>query len=181
MIKFVHLPGFGNLGPNHWQSRWEDADASILRFSPSSWEAPDLTDWLEALERAISSVDQPVILVAHSLACLLIAHWHEASTTEIAGAFLVAPPDPTSPAFPTEILGFGNLPTSRFCFRSLMVVSEDDPYASLSFAHRYAEHWGSDVHLIGKAGHINGESGLNDWSQGIALRNAFAQQVLEDQ
>ncbi len=115
------------------------------------------------------------------MACLLIAHWHEASTTEIAGAFLVAPPDPTSPAFPTEILGFGNLPTSRFCFRSLMVVSEDDPYASLSFAHRYAEHWGSDVHLIGKAGHINGESGLNDWSQGIALRNAFAQQVLEDQ
>ncbi|MBW9054972.1 RBBP9/YdeN family alpha/beta hydrolase [Rhizobium mesosinicum] len=174
MSEFIHLPGIGNSGNAHWQTRWEEADRSIRRFSPASWDEPDLSDWTAALERAVRSAKIPPILVAHSLACLLVAHWQKVSEAPVRGAFLVAVPDPSSAAFPAQAAGFAAVPQERFRFPSLIVASTDDPYGSLPYVRERAAQWGSGLEVVGAFGHINGQSGLEDWAEGLGLLKAFA-------
>lgn len=178
MTEFIHLPGIGNSGKTHWQSRWEEADPAISRFTPSSWDEPDLADWIAALDRAVRAAKTPPILVAHSLACLLVAHWSGVSALPVKAAFLVAVPDPASSAFPAQAAGFGqNVPQAPFRFPSLIVASTDDPYGSLDNARRRAEQWGSELRIIGEAGHINRQSGLGDWPEGRALLAGFTGRI----
>lgn len=177
MTEIIHLPGIGNSGAFHWQSRWESADPSIRRFAPSSWDKPDLSDWIAALEQAVRAAPRPPVLVAHSLACLLVAHWHQVSDLPIKGAMLVAVPDPASPAFPSEAASFAEVPRKRLRFPSLIVASTDDPYGSLSHVETRAEQWGSELEVIGAAGHINGQSELGDWLEGLALLRNFASRL----
>ncbi|RUM17507.1 serine hydrolase family protein [Rhizobium vallis] len=173
MSEFIHLPGIGNSGSSHWQSRWEEADPSIRRFSPASWDEPELFDWIAALDRAVRSAAEPPVLVAHSLACLLVAHWQKVSDAPAKAAFLVAVPDPSSASFPAEAAGFAGVPEERFRFPSLIVASTDDPYGTLNYAQARAAQWGSDLETIGSAGHINGQSGLETWPEGLGLLKAF--------
>ncbi len=177
MTAIIHLPGIGNSGELHWQSRWESADPAIRRFAPANWDEPDLPDWIAALDEAVRAAETPPLLVAHSLACLLVAHWQEVSDLPVKGAMLVAVPDPASAAFPPQAAGFADVPDKRFRFPSLIVASTDDPYGSLLYAERRARQWGSEVKVIGAAGHINGQSGLGDWPQGLALLKDFASRL----
>lgn len=173
MTEFIHLPGIGNSGEAHWQSRWEQADPAIRRFSPSSWDQPDLADWLAALDRAVSAANTPPVLIAHSLACLLVAHWQSRRPGPVKGALLVAVPDPRSAAFPAEAAAFASVPEERFRFPSLIVASTDDPYASLPYVEARAGQWGSDLVNIGAKGHINGGSSLGDWPEGRRILMEF--------
>jgi len=177
MTGFIHLPGIGNSGDAHWQSRWEAADPAIRRFSPASWDQPDLADWIAALEGSVREAEAPPILVAHSLACLLVAHWGAATSLPVAGAFLVAVPDPSSTAFPVQAAGFGMVPKERLRFPSLIVASTDDPYGSTSYVERQAAQWGSELAVIGAAGHINGQSGLGEWREGRVLLKSFESRI----
>ncbi|SHM94698.1 RBBP9/YdeN family alpha/beta hydrolase [Roseibium suaedae] len=180
MAEFIHLPGIGNSGEMHWQSRWEAADPAIRRFKPASWDQPDLTDWIAALERAVSAAETPPVLVAHSLACLLVAHWQKASTLPVKGAFLVAVPDPKSAVFPAQAASFVHPPEERLRFPSLILASSNDPYGSQHYAETRAAQWGSDLTVIGAAGHINGQSGLGDWPEGRGLLTAFVKRLETD-
>lgn len=179
MTTFIHLPGIGNSGDTHWQSLWEAADPAIRRFAPASWDEPDLADWIEALERAVRAATTPPVLVAHSLACLLVAHWQKASALPVRGAFLVAVPDPQSPAFPSQASSFAHPPEDGLRFPSQIVASSNDPYGTLSYAEARAEQWGSELTVIGAASHINGQSGLGDWPEGRQLLMAFASRLAE--
>jgi predicted alpha/beta hydrolase family esterase len=177
MTEFIHLPGIGGSGKSHWQTCWEETNPAIRRFRPANWDQPDLEDWIGALERAVREARTPPVLVAHSLACLLVAHWHQASSSPIKGAFLVSVPDPSSPAFPSQAAGFAKVPQRRFSFPSLIVASSNDPYGSLSYANSRAQQWGSALTAIGAFGHINDQSGLGDWPEGHALLTDFAAEV----
>ncbi|AHG44089.1 hypothetical protein RLEG12_12995 [Rhizobium leguminosarum bv. trifolii CB782] len=177
MTEFIHLPGIGNSGNTHWQSRWEEANPAIRRFTPRNWDKPDLSDWMEALDEAVRGAKTPPVLVAHSLACLLVAHWHPLAPSRIKGAFLAAVPDPLSSSFPADAAGFADVPEAQFGFRSLIVASTNDPYGSLPYAEMRARQWGSELKIIGAAGHINGQSDLGDWPEGLALLTDFANQT----
>ncbi len=177
MTQFIHLPGIGGSGQAHWQTRWEEADPAIRRFQPANWDEPDLQDWIEAVERVVGEARTPPILVAHSLACLLVAHWHQACSSPIKGAFLVAVPDPSSPVFPAEAAGFAEVPREPLRFPTHIVASTDDPYGSLPYVRMCAEQWGSTLTIIGDRGHINGESCLGNWSDGLALLADFARHL----
>lgn len=177
MTEIIHLPGIGNSGKLHWHSRWEDADPSIRRFAPANWDAPDLSDWIAALEQAVRAAQTPPVLVAHSLACLLVAHWQQVSGFPIKGAFLVAVPNPQSPAFPPQAASFANVPERELRFPSLIVASTNDPYGSLPYVETRAKQWGSELQIIGAAGHINGQSELGDWPDGLALLRAFESRI----
>src|SRR3954463_13846786 len=100
MQAIITLPGLGGSGETHWQTLWERADARVTRFQPASWDRPDLDDWEQSLERTVARCAAPPVLVAHSLACLLVAHWAARSRSAIAGACLVAVPDPDGVTFP---------------------------------------------------------------------------------
>jgi hypothetical protein len=171
---FIVLPGFGGSDADNWQSRWEADDPAFCRFAPSSWNAPELTDWVAALNTTVSRLPTPPILVAHSLACLLVAHWAAQSDVAIAGAFMVSVPDPAGPSFPTEAASFRHVPETVLPFPTLIVASSDDVYGNVDHARRRADQWGAALIELGALGHINSDSGLGAWEQGRQLLSAFA-------
>jgi uncharacterized protein len=173
MTEFIIVPGFGGSDSSHWQSQWEKNDLSMKRFQPSSWDNPELSDWIDALELAVSQTSTPPVLIAHSLGCLLVASWRHVSARPVLGAFLVAVPDPATPGFAEMTPSFCDVPTAPLRFPSLIISSTDDPFDTQNYARTKAEQWGSDHHSIGNAGHINGQSGLGAWAVGRELLEAF--------
>jgi predicted alpha/beta hydrolase family esterase len=161
------LPGLGNSGAGHWQSRWEQAWPGIVRVQQRDWSQPVCHEWTETLESAVARAGSDVVLVAHSLGCLLVASWSVRTRLAIRGALLVAPPDPDGPNFPAAPRGFSSPPRTPLSFSSIVVASTNDPYGSLAFARSCAENWGSEFADIGAAGHINAASGLGDWPEGF--------------
>jgi predicted alpha/beta hydrolase family esterase len=173
MTDIIILPGIGGSGPTHWQSRWERDDRRMRRFQPADWDRPNLADRISAVDRAVGASTEPPLLVAHSLACLLVAHWQHISRHKVAGALLVAVPDPQSGVFPNEAAGFADVPRQQMRFPSLIIASTDDPYGSIEHGRVRAEEWGSGIVEIGAFGHINGQSGLEDWPHGKDILKAF--------
>lgn len=172
-MDIIILPGIGGSDDCHWQTRWEDTNPQMRRFQPGNWDLPDLADWISALDRAVGTATSPPLLVAHSLACLLVAHWQAVSSRPIAGAFLVAVPDPESDAFPVEADSFVNPPTQKLRFPSVIVASANDPYGTAAYSRRRANQWRSGIVEIGAFGHINGRSGLGAWPCGMSLLKSF--------
>lgn len=168
------LPGIGNSEPTHWQSLWEAANPSFVRVPQRDWDHPVCEEWLEVLEKSVVRVDADTVLVAHSLACLLVAHWAARSHGKVKGALLVAPPNPGDPHFPKEAAGFSPLPTKPFSFPSIVVASSNDPYGDIEFAKLCASAWGSRFVCAGAVGHINASSGLGEWREGFALFQQLA-------
>ncbi len=172
-MQYFILPGYGNSGPGHWQSLWEKADPRFRRIDLGDWEAPRRETWIARLEAQVAKTGSPIVLIAHSLACLLVAAWARevspASVRKIKAALLVAPVDPDGPAFPASAVGFSPVPVSPLPFPGLLVASGDDPYSDPEGSRRYARGWGTAFVDIGKRGHINSDSGLGDWPQGRDL------------
>lgn len=168
MRTVINAPGIDGSSDAHWQTIWERADPRFKRFHPSSWVEPELADWTRALERAVDEADGTVVLVAHSLGCLLVSHCTAYLQSRVAGAFLVSVPDPDSPRFPALGRAFRPISVQKLPFPSLIVASENDPYGTLEYSTRRA------------LGHINEESGLGGWPQGRALFDAFCTSVLLD-
>jgi predicted alpha/beta hydrolase family esterase len=166
------LPGLYNSGPQHWQSHWEAGHPSFVRVQQRDWETPDRQEWVETLHQAIVADPGPVVLVAHSLACCLVAHWAAAVSSHgggnVQGALLVAPSDVEAPSYPPGTTGFTPMPLARLPFPSIVVASTDDEYVTLARAEQFAAAWGSRLEVVGPLGHINSASNLGSWPQGFA-------------
>lgn len=167
------LPGIGGSGPQHWQSLWQAAHPTLRRVEQRDWERPDRAEWIARLEAAVREAGADVVLVAHSLACLQVAHWAGATVLRVRGALLVAPPDPEGPEFTPVAADFAPMPERRLPFPSILVASANDPYASAAHARRCARLWGSRLVEIGAAGHINTASGHGPWPAGLELLRAL--------
>jgi uncharacterized protein len=172
-MEFINLPGIGGSGEDHWQSYWENADSRFSRFQPEDWDAPELDAWRGALDSAVDRASGPAVLVAHSLACLLVAHWAPRPTSKIAGAFLVSVPDPAAPPFPSAARSFSDVPEAPLPFPTLILSSNNDPYGGVEYAQRRAAQWRAELIEVGPLGHVNAASGLADWAQGRSLLKAF--------
>jgi uncharacterized protein len=162
------VPGIYNSGPEHWQSLWENTH-HFQRVIQHDWDHPVCTEWVATLEQAIAEAGPDTLIAAHSLGCLVVAHWAASTQLTIQGALLVAVPDPVGPEFPSDAVGFAPVPLKTFPFKSIVVASSDDPYGSLAHSERCASAWGSQWINIGAAGHINASSGLGDWPEGYRL------------
>jgi len=171
MTRLLIVPGLSGSGPEHWQTVWERLDARCRRVAQSDWEKPELSAWLQSLERAVEESAEPALLVAHSLGAVLVAHWARArASTSVLGALLVAPADvDTLAPSMTALQSFAPLPGGRLPFPSLLVASRNDPYVSLERAAWMASAWGSRLVDVGSQGHINADSGLGTWPAGRAL------------
>lgn len=165
-MKVLILPGIGNSGPDHWQSHWEQANRGYSRVEQLDWDSPVCSDWVASLEASVKHHGEETILVAHSLACLLVAHWAAKTELTIKAALLVAVPDPLGPVFPSQATGFAPLPMASLPFKSILIASADDPYGDIAHSEQCATSWGSTLVNIGEAGHINGASGLGAWPAG---------------
>ena len=164
------LPGWLDSLEGHWQTRWETR-YGFRRVRQQDWVWPKRNDWVRTLEAVVAEADTPCILVAHSLGCILTAHWATTSalTDRIRGALLVAPPDIERPQAPEELRDFAPAPVSPLPFPAIAVYSNDDPFSDADWARQRIAAWGARPVEIGARGHINGDSGLGDWPEGIAL------------
>lgn len=172
------LPGLDNSGPNHWQSHWESL-APCRRVDFGDWTEPKLHEWVPALDRAIRAAERPVVLAAHSLGCLAVAwwaslRWSAGVVRKVKGALLVAPPDVDRVDATPRIRDFRPLPRGRLPFPSILVASRDDPYGGYDWARDAAGAWGSDLVDAGAAGHLNADSGIDEWPKGLRLLAALA-------
>jgi predicted alpha/beta hydrolase family esterase len=171
------LAGLWNSGPQHWQTHWE-ARHGWLRAPHDNWQTPQREQWVRELDDAIGRCARPPVLAAHSLSCTLVSYWAASgSRHRVAGAFLVAPSDTEAPSYPSCTSGFQPMPLATLPFPSIVVASTDDVYVSVARARQFAAAWGSTLHLIGDAGHINGDAGYGPWPEGERLLLAFCASV----
>lgn len=159
----IIVPGLGGSGPDHWQTRWSQANPTYRRVRQRDWDHPQVDEWVEALDREIRRAPSAAILVGHSLGCITIVEWAQRCWTDIQGALLVAPADVDHRPF------FGTVPLWPLPFPSILVASENDLYLELGRAKLFARHWGSRLVNLGQAGHINVESGFGPWPAGETL------------
>jgi hypothetical protein len=167
--KLLILPGIYNSDEGHWQTLWEGILPNAERVQQRDWNHPECSEWVATLEQAIQQQTAPVILVAHSLGCLTVAHWAAQTQQKIQGALLVAVPDPAGINFPEDAKNFAPVPLQKLPFKSIVVCSSNDLYGSVQHAQTCAQAWGSELVNMGDYGHINAASGLGCWMNGLSL------------
>ena len=166
------LPGWQGSGPQHWQSLWQ-AQLGFLRVAQHDWQRPLRGDWIARLEDVVLATDGPVVLVAHSLGCLLAAAWaaHSRNAHRVKAALLVAPADVEQESLRPLLASWSPVPLQMLPFKSTLVASHDDPFCSFGRAQAFAAAWGAVLVDAGKAGHINADSELGAWPHGLVLLN----------
>lgn len=164
MTRVLTLPGWQSSGPDHWQTHWERLDARVTRVEQDDWEAPRRDEWLARL-RSKLSVDEPTVLVGHSLGCILAVH-AAGEAPGVVGALLVAPSDPERPGLPDTLRSFTPVPLRRLPFPSIVVASRDDEYCTMERSRQYAEAWGARLIDAGARGHLNSATKLGTWPEG---------------
>jgi predicted alpha/beta hydrolase family esterase len=147
------------------------------RVEQHDWLRPLRGDWIARLEDVLLGCDEPAVLIAHSLGCLLVAAWaaHSRNTHRVKSALLVAPGDVEGAALRPVLGNWAPVPRQILPFKSILVASHDDPNCSFERAQGFAEAWGSSLVDMGNAGHINADSGLGDWPQGRAMLDELIQ------
>ncbi len=112
-----------------------------------------------------------VVLVAHSLGCILVAAWaaHSQNTHRVKAALLVAPADVERQEMQSMLHSWSPIVRTRLPFAAVVATSRNDPFCSFMRASALAHTWGARLVDCGMAGHINAESNLGDWPEGFAL------------
>jgi uncharacterized protein len=171
------LPGWQGSGPQHWQTLWEQRHG-YRRVEQHDWMQPLRGDWIVRLEDVVLGCDEPPVLVAHSLGCILVAAWASVSghAKRVKGALLVAPGDTEHEEFRGPLRSWSPIPLDTLPFPTVLVASHDDPFCRFERAGLFATAWGSRLIDIGDRGHINAESGLGLWPDGHRL----LQDLLQD-
>ncbi|MGH8491547.1 MAG: alpha/beta hydrolase [Moraxellaceae bacterium] len=179
-VDVLVLPGWKNSGPAHWQSHWEDKFPEWQRVQQASWSQPQKADWIATLDEYIAASPRRVLLIAHSLGCISVAHW--AAQTQhpekVAAALLVAPADVERATVASPLRSFAPIPCEVLPFPSLLIGSDNDPACNAWRACDFAQSWGSQFHLLSGAGHINADSRLGDWEEGLDLLNDWLKTAL---
>lgn len=172
------LPGWLNSGVNHWQSRWQRLRPDMGRVDFGDWEDPEPVAWNRALRRAVEAMPAPPVLIAHSLGCLAAAALIASEDPPaIAAALLVAPADPDRADTPAAFADFAPVARRPFRVPGMVIFSSNDPYAESGFALSLANAWGLEPLELGPLGHINADSGLGDWPEGLMLLDQLLARV----
>lgn len=185
-FELVVVPGLDGSARHHWQSMWQNLfqakGISIRRVNQKIWSTPHYNRWIMTLVSTVEKSRKPVLLVGHSLGCILIAHAVEQGLLPdtVAGALLVAPADvengPTQDI--SRVAAFSPVPISPLPFPALVVGSRNDPWLSVTRARMFAKHWNASFVDAGRKGHIGNQSHLGCWLDGLMFLDRLTQTVL---
>ena len=172
-IHYLIVPGWQGSPEQHWQSHWQRTLPNTTRVEQRDWLMPQRQAWVAELERSVAMMAGPVVLIAHSLGCVTVAHWAASASHDtlrhVRGALLVAPADVERQGCPEPLRNFAPLPVAPLPFPSLLLGSDNDAAASPQRAATLGRQWGSQVTILQGAGHINVKSGHYQWEQGFAF------------
>jgi uncharacterized protein len=177
------IPGLGNSGPDHWQTRWEAKLSTARRVVQDNWDHPEFGAWTARIAEAVRAAAKPVILVAHSLGVIGAVHAAQKQAAQgaggkIAGGFFVAPPAERVIVEHTSIdPRFAPVPTTPLPFPSVLVASRDDPFSTYGEAEDMAYAWGAAFADAGFSGHINVASGHGPWPEGLMVFAGFLKKL----
>jgi predicted alpha/beta hydrolase family esterase len=166
----LFVPGLRDHVADHWQTLLAAEIPGSRTVPPLEADRLSRAARVEALDQAIAAIDGPVILVAHSAGCLMVAHWAQSHHRSIRGALLATPADvetPLPPGYPTpeQLRDGGWLPMPRrpLPFRSILGASANDPLADFDRMVQLADDWGSQLAPLGEVGHLNPVAGFGPW------------------
>lgn len=178
------VPGLRDHVAEHWQTLLQTALQAeghrAASVPPLEADKLSCAARVAALDKAISAIDGPVILVAHSAGVMTTVHWAQRHTRKIHGALLAAPADLDTPlpsGYPThDVLqknGWLPCPRRLLPFPSIVAASRNDPLASYTRVASMAMDWGSRLIDLGEVGHLNPASGFGPWPQAQTLIQAL--------
>ena len=166
--------GAAATGEGHWQQRMVSKLSTAKIVEQEDWFYGSLSKAVGALVAAVKATDKPVVFVAHSAGCILVAHavaaLREAGVlARIKGAFFVAPPcqqelEKLEPRLDAEMV---KVPREPLPFVSIVIASSNDHFSTLEQSADIASAWGSDFVNAGEQGHINIDSGHGPWPEGM--------------
>jgi predicted alpha/beta hydrolase family esterase len=176
MTTVLIVPGLRDAVAQHWQTlleaRLREQGRPVVSVPPMGRVELDCAAKVAAIERAAQSVAGPIVILAHSGGCIMVAHWAAATKRAVQGALLAVPPDferplPDGYGYPTlaqlDAAGWLPVPRTRLPFRSIVGASRDDPLAGYDRVVELAQAWGSELVDLGAVGHLNPASGYGDW------------------
>lgn len=157
----VIVPGLRNSDEHHWQSLWQARLPNSRRIHVNDWNTPDLAAWRAGIKAELNKLNGPAVLIAHSFGTLASAAIAAEFPDKIAALFLVAPADPNK-------FGIANqLPQDFLAVDAKIIASSNDPWMTETKAAYWALLWGADYLRIKNVGHINSESNLGLWQDGV--------------
>ena len=164
------LPGRGNAGARHWQALWAQRHG-YRRVDQHDWQRPLRGDWVTQLEEVLLTCDEPAVLVAHDLGCVLTAAWaaHSRNTHRVKAALLVAPGDVERIEIREQLPSWWPIELRALPFPAVLLASRTDPFCDFERARLFAHAWNAQFMDYGDCGHINADSGLASWPEGHVL------------
>jgi len=167
-LRYLLIPGGGGSGVDHWHHRWA---ASLPHCSWVDQADPDggtQPEWVATINNAIAASSTPAVLVAHSLACIAVAHWATAHDGPVAAALLVAPADIDDDwAEPDSLYKrFQPIPLHPLPFPSTVVASTNDRLLTSDRARSFATAWGAKLEIAGDHLHLGSDALLDTWPTG---------------
>jgi predicted alpha/beta hydrolase family esterase len=178
---YLIVPGWQGSDAEHWQSHWQRTLPNCRRVEQVNWFEPELASWINQLEQAIEASAWPVILIAHSLGCIAVAHWakhaSQASLVRVRGALFVAPADVERVDCPPPLLGFAPIPKLALPFPCQLLGSDNDPAAQPERVAALAAAWQVPMLILSGVGHLNVASGHRCWPEGLVYLNQLQCQI----
>ena len=173
------IPGFGDSGPGHWQTRWEEKLSTARRVIQPDWNRASRSQWANAIAEAVNAAERPVVLVSHSIGTAAIPHAAPLfAPGKVAGGFLVGLSDwNREELLPGVAHDFAPLPRDPLPFPSLLIASRNDPYCDFEVAADHANAWGSELVDAGEVGHLNIDSGHGPWPEGLLRFAGFLKRL----
>jgi len=165
----VFVPGLGNSGPDHWQTRWQQKLSSSRRVEQTDWDHPKKQDWVARVVETLETTRKPTVVIAHSLGVLAAAAALPAVKSDrVKGAFFVCPPGKPFIISCDEIdHAFARISHDPLPVPSVLVASRDAPCCPWLDAEELAFAWGSSFIDAGHSGHINTDSGHGPCPEGL--------------
>jgi len=164
------VPGLRDHVDQHWQTLLAQQLSNVRTVPPLGRNDLDCAVRVAAIEREAQAVQGPLIIVAHSGGCIMVAHWARYTKRPVMGALLATPPDfetPMPAGYPAieGLREHGWLPVPRepLPFRSVVAASRNDPLGSYERVGQLAGDWGSTLVDLGEVGHLNPASGFGPW------------------
>lgn len=181
------IPGLHDSGPEHWQTWMLTQIDGAQRVDQHDWSQAVIETWSQRVGEAIDRAVGQVWLIAHSFGCLAAVTATVGRADRVAGALLVAPANPERFAAHGLIASressiatdtnketiTAHIPHRPLGIPAVVVASANDPWMRLTAASVWADRWGAQFECIGRAGHINADSGFGPWPQGLSLFERF--------
>lgn len=167
----VIVPGLRNSDERHWQSLWQARLPNSKRIQLDNWNTADLDKWKAGIRTELNRLDKPAVVIAHSFGTLASASIAAEFPEKIAALFLVAPADPDKFRIAQR------LPKTPLRVPATIIASSNDPWLTDSKAAYWALLWGTDFLRLKNVGHINSESNLGFWQEGVQLLRQLLRRV----